>query len=400
VNSHEPATSSRLDKPLRFVIACEVIDNVRLMQPHGMIPYTLHKHYGYDAEVVTYHNGDYSYLEEELKGLKITFLRHFFSRKFKLPFFWYLATHARSIDVLMVYNVKKRPIYYGLIYKLFNPRGFLYSKADTALSEFNFYVENAFFPYKLWMRALGRQFLKKCDAVSIESSKPFRENRQVPADKKLLMPCGLDPDIVARLGVPQRTFDEKENIVLHVSRMGTHQKNTEHLVRSIARMQVPGDWRFVFIGSQTAAFRRFREEFARSHPAAAARMEFHDHIGNKGRLYDFYSRAKIFCLPSRIESFGNVMVEAEYFGSAIAATETIPSVQDLVDGGKAGITFSIQEEADLASKLEALMRDPARLRAMCAAAANYARANLLWKEVVRPLDAAIRRHYGRADIVR
>lgn len=380
-------------KPLRFVIACEVIDNVRLMQPHGMIPYTLHKHYGYDAEVVTYRNGEYSYLENELKGLKIRFLPHFFSKKFKLPFLWYLATHARKIDVLMVYNVKKRPIYYGLTYKLFNPRGFLYSKADTALSEFNFYVENAFLPYKLYMRALGRLFLRKCDAVSIESSKPYRENRQVPEDKKLQMPCGLDPEIVAHLNVRQRDFDEKENIVLHVSRMGTHQKNVEHLVRSIARMHIPDDWRFVFIGSQTPAFRRFLDEFAREHPAAAARMEFHEHIGSKARLFDFYSRAKIFCLPSRIESFGNVLVEAEYFGDAIAATETIPSVQDLVDGGKAGITFSIQDENDLARKLESLIHEPARLRSMSEGAAAYARQHLLWKEIVAPLDAAIRRHY-------
>jgi len=386
-----------MQRPLKFVIACEVIDNVRLMQPHGMIPFTLYKHYGYDAEVVTYRNGDYSYLEKELKGLKIRFLPHFLSKKGKLPFFWYLARHAKEIDVLMVYNVKKRPIYYGLIYKLFNPRGFLYSKADTALSEFNFYVENAFLPYKLWMRALGRLFLKKCDAVSLESTRPWRENRQVAAERKLLMPCGFDPEIVAALGVPERDFTQKEDLVLHVSRMGTHQKNVEHLVRSIARMQLPGNWRFVFVGSQTPAFRQFRDEFLKAHPELRDRMEFHDHIRDKRLLYDFYSRAKVFCLPSRIESFGNVMVEAQYFGNAIAATETIPSVQDLVDGGHAGITFSIQEEGDLAAKLEALLRDPARLAAMSEGARAYARSHLIWKEIVAPLDAAIRRHYGVAS---
>jgi len=386
-----------MPKKLKFVIACEVIDNVRLMQPHGMIPYTLYKHYGYDAEVVAYKNGEYSYLDNELKGLKIRFLRHFFSKKFKPPFFWYLARNARNIDVLMVYNVKKRPIYYGLIYKLFNPRGFLYAKADTALPEFNFYVENAFFPYKYYMRALGKLFLKKCNAVSFESSQPYENNRQVAEDKKLLIPCGFDPDIVRDLSVQERTFAEKENIVLHVARMGSHQKNTEHLVRSIARMQVPDDWRFVFIGSQTDGFRRFRETFVHEHPELEDRMEFHEHIHSKAELYDFYSRAKIFCLPSRIESFGNVMVEALYFGNAIAATKTIPSVQDLVDEGRNGIMFNLQADDDLAQKLESLMRDPERLASMSRAAHHYAMQHLNWKNALRPLDEKIQQHYAIPD---
>ncbi|MGE0081703.1 MAG: glycosyltransferase family 4 protein, partial [Thiohalomonadaceae bacterium] len=313
---------------------------------------------------MTYRNGGYGYLERELRGLKIRFLPHFFSKKFKLPFFVYLALNARKIDALMVYNVKKRPIYYGLIYKLFNPNGFLYAKADTALSEFNFYVANAFLPYKLYMHALGKRFLNKCDAVSFESTRPYHENRQVASHKKLFIPCGFDPDIVTALGVPERPFAEKENIVLHVARMGTFQKNTEHLIRSIPKMRLPDEWRFVFIGSQTSSFRQFREEFVNAHPGLRDRLEFHDHVSDKARLYDFYSRAKIFCLPSRIESFGNVLVEALYFGNAIAATGSNPSVQDLVDGERNGITFDIEQEDDLARKLEALIADPERLAQM------------------------------------
>jgi len=380
---------------LRFVIACEVIDNTRLMQPHGMIPYTLYKHYGYDSEIVSYQHGDYSYLENELRGLKIRFLRHFISRKAKWPFFIYLAMNARKIDVLMVYNVKKRPIYYGLIYKLFNPGGFLYAKADTALSQFNFYVDNAFLPYKLYMRALGKIFLKKCNAVSIESSIPYHGNTQVPRNKLLLMPCGLDIDIVNRLGIRQRKFSEKENIVLHVSRMGTKQKNTEHILRSILLMPaIPEGWKFVFIGSQTKAFGKFVSDFIDEHPEIAPYLEFHEHVADKKELYEYYSRAKIFCLPSRIESFGNVLVEALHFGVAIASNETIPSVQDLVDNGRNGITFSIDREDDMVVQLHELMLDHDRLGKMSEAARDYARTHLVWKDIVFPLDVKIREHFG------
>ncbi|MGE0081412.1 MAG: glycosyltransferase, partial [Thiohalomonadaceae bacterium] len=80
------------------------------------------------------------------------------------------------------------------------------------------------------------------------------------------------------------------------------------------------------------------------------------------------------------------------------ATGSIPSVQDLVDGERNGITFDIEQEDDLARKLEALIADPERLAQMSESARAYARSRLVWKDIVAPLDAAIRRHYqGTAD---
>lgn len=385
---------SKEQKQLRFVIACEVIDNVLLMKPHGMTAYTLYKHYGYDAEVVTYRHGTYPYLEHELKGLKIRFLRSLFSKKAKWPFFLYLLFNARNIDVLMVYNIKKRPIYNGLLYKLLNPNGFLYAKADTSRSRLGFYVDNAFFLYKYYMRFLGKTFLKKCNAVSVESSGVYDHVTQVPQEKLLLMPCGFDPEIVDALGVKARSFAEKENVVLHVARMGTAAKNSEHLLKSILHIENLDGWRFLFVGSQTSSFRKLKETLFAEHPQLADVVEFHEHISDKAQLYELYSRAKIFCLPSKTETFGNVLVEAQHFGNVIAGGEHLPSVQDLVDGGRAGITYSIDVEDDLAVKMAALMSDQERMESMSLAAVEYAEEKLVWKGVVKELHEKIMKHYG------
>lgn len=379
----------------RFVIACEVIDNVRLMKPHGMIPYTMGKHFGYDPEVVTYRHGDYPYAERELAGLKLRFLRPLLSKKAKLPFFWYLARNARHIDVLMVYNIKKRPIYYGLIYKLFNPGGFLYAKADTSWPRFGFYVDNAFFLYKRWMRWLGGQFLRRCNAVSVESRPVYDAITQIDRDKLLLIPCGIDPEIVERLGVQRRPFADKENLVLHVARMGVPQKNSELLLDAIVQQRFPDDWRFAFVGAQTPAFRQRVERFCREHPDKAARVEFREHITDKHELYDYYSRAKVFCLPSRRETFGNVLVEAQYFGNVIAGSAHLPSVQDLIDGGRAGVTFDADSPDDLAAQLQSLMHAPQRLASMSDAANRYAEQHLIWAKALAPLHEKIRLHYAR-----
>lgn len=386
---------SENNKKLRFVIACEVIDNVLLMKPHGMLPYTMYKHYGYDAEVVTYRHGKYPYLKRELKGLKIHFLHSLFSKKAKWPFFLYLAVNARKIDVLMVYNIKKRPIYNGLIYKLFNPHGFLYAKADTSRSNFGFYVDNAFPLYKYYMRFLGKLFLKKCNAVSVESSDVYENVTQVPREKLLLMPCGFDPDIVDRLGVKLRSFSEKENIVLHVARMGAPAKNSEHLLLSLPKMVIPDGWRFVFIGAQTNGFRKLKEKMLAENPALEAVTEFYEHLSDKAQLYELYSRAKVFCLPSKTETFGNVLVEAQHFGNAIAGSEHLPSVRDLIDGGNAGITFSIEDEYDLANSLGGLLQDQQKLETMSGAAVAYAEKHLLWNKIASSLDAKIKQHYQK-----
>lgn len=384
---------SEKHRKLRFVIACEVIDNVLLMKPHGMLPYTMYKHYGYDAEVVTYRHGDYPYLEHELKGLKIRFLRSMFSKKAKWPFFLYLILNARKIDVLMVYNIKKRPIYNGLLYKWLNPRGFLYAKADTSRPHFGFYVDNAFPIYRYYMRFLGKLFLKKCDAVSVESKGVYDNVTQIPHEKLLLMPCGFDPEIVDRLGVSPRRFKDKENIVLHVARMGAQAKNSEHILLSLVKMDIPEGWRFVFIGSQTTNFRKLKDKILAENPKLLKVTEFYEHLNDKAQLYEFYSRAKVFCLPSKTETFGNVLVEAQHFGNAIAGSEHLPSVTDLIDDGNAGITFSIENEDDMANQLSILLKDQKRLEAMSGAAIAYAEKNLIWRNIASVLDMRIRKYY-------
>lgn len=387
-----------MSRKLRFVIACEVIDNLRLMKPHGMVPYTLYKHYGYDSEVLAYNQGEYPFLDNEVKGLKIRFLKPFPTRKSILPYLFYFARHARNIDVLMVYNVKKRPIYYGLMYKFFNPTGFLHVRADTSEPKIGFYVEHAFFLYKWYMQFLGRRFLNKCNTISVETSYIFEHYHPVDRSKLIKIPCGFDPDIAAKVGVPVRSFAEKENIVLHVARIGAWNKFSEHILDTLARIDVPDDWQFIFVGSQTAAFKEYAKQFMTDHPDKAHRVQLVEHTENKADLYDYYSRAKIFCLPSRREPFGNVLVEAQYYANVIVGSSHIPSVQDLTDQGKSGLMFDVNSPSEMGEQLLKLMQDQELLAEMSAAARSYCENNLIWKDIVAPLHNRIQHYYQPATI--
>jgi membrane protease subunit (stomatin/prohibitin family) len=52
--------------------------------------------------------------------------------------------------------------------------------------------------------------------------------------------------------------------------------------------------------------------------------------------------------------------------------------------------------AILLSKLQDLLWDPARTEKMSIAARQYAVDHLVWRDIVTPLDAVVRRHYDAA----
>jgi hypothetical protein len=59
---------------MTFVTLFPGATNIHLTKDVGMIPFIMHKYYGYDSTLVCYKNDEYDYLETEVKGLKIDFL--------------------------------------------------------------------------------------------------------------------------------------------------------------------------------------------------------------------------------------------------------------------------------------------------------------------------------------
>ena len=62
---------------MRFVTMYPETENVHLIKDVGMIPFIMHKKFAYDSTIVCYKNEDYSYLENEVKGLKLDFIKKY-----------------------------------------------------------------------------------------------------------------------------------------------------------------------------------------------------------------------------------------------------------------------------------------------------------------------------------
>lgn len=76
------------------------------------------------------------------------------------------------------------------------------------------------------------------------------------------------------------------------------------------------------------------------------------------RLPELYSRADIFCLPSREEVWGLVVNEAIASGLPVVVSDVCGAARDLIIDGETGFTFEAQNCGDLTEKLHRLVADP------------------------------------------
>jgi len=372
-------TNKELKNKTRFTLIFEDLENVHLHKDVGQIPFQLQKHFGFETEIVCYKNEDrYLYLDGELKELNLKFIN-------ASPLY-YLLKNARKIDVLMLFHVKTETIYATLLYKWLNPAGFVYVKYDlpdekllyAAWGNRNFFTQAK-------RNILFELFVNKLDMLSVECIQVFNSLNKIPASKKIHLPNGFAPEIPSYYGVYPKSFEEKENIILLVGRHGSEQKNSELMFKVLERLKDIGDWQIFFVGPMTKEFEQDRDTFLAEHPNYKGKLHFPGNISDKKLLFDFYNRAKIFCLPSRWESWGLVCGEALYFGCTLVMTQEVSSSPDLTDNGLAGLTAANEDVESWMNVLKGLMQDQSILRHYFIKGKDHFNNHFSWPHALGPL---------------
>ena len=372
----------------KFVSIFNKLESVHLHKDVGQIPYQMHKHFGYDVEIVCRRNEtQYKYINKELTGLKLRFV---FSS------FYYLLLNARKIDVLMLFHIKTETIYLGLLYKILNPNGFLYVKYDHA---------DPHILYSTWgnkniIAQLKRSFYfylfkQQLDLLSIECRKTYLKLTKIPDVKKMYLPNGFDPDIPSYYGIHPKPFEKKDNFILLVGRHGSEAKNSELILDALERMGDIGDWQVIFVGPMTKEFEQLKNTFVVKHPHFRNRVIFTGNIEDKKELFDYYNRSKIFCLPSRWESWGLVCGEAIFFGNVLLMSDKVVSAYDLTNDGQSGFVVASGNAAAWAEQLTALLSNPSMLADYSERASQHFTNNLIWKNILNELHIKISEFYSR-----
>ncbi len=369
-----------------FVTIFPETENFHLVKDVGQIPYFMGKTGEYDSTIVSYKNSpEYPYLEKEVKGLKISFIPR--SGKFlysDVSILKYLFSESKNIDVLNLFHFKKDNLLYLLLYKILNPKGKTYVKLDIDLIFFKNYNSFFFSNFKLknhLLKSLTKLHLNLTDLFSIETEEAREYLIQIYPElegKLICIPNGVDDELI-NSSISLKTFEEKENIIITVGRIGTTQKNSELLLESIKLTDLR-DWKVYFIGDIEESFKNTISNFFETYPHLKDQVFFTGNISDRKQLFEFYNRAKIFCLTSRFEGFPIAFAEASYFGNYIISTPVSGSSY-VTDSGRLGILAEAKPEA-IAGAFGKAVSEGYLNRDVDQEIKDYARLNLTWQKII------------------
>lgn len=367
---------------MRYCVLYPKTENVHLTKDVGMIAYKLNKLYGYDAFVATYKNGEYPYLQNEVKGLKIDFIKR--EKNHFKDVYAYLKKNAYKIDVLQIFHMTLNSVIYAYIYKMFNKNGIVFLKLDCTRV-----LVDKIRQMNIIQRQILNAFLKRVDIIGVEKREIFEELKKElreHSSKLLNVPNGLDFE--KKEIKTQIQFESKEDVILSVGRIGSPEKDSKILMEAFAKIDESklGNFKLVFVGPIEDEFKKEIEDYFKEHEDLQERVIFKGPMYDRKELYDEYRKAKIFCLTSKFESVGIVLIEAGAMGDVIISTNV--GIADEIVNNDNGVIIEVGDVSALADGISNLITSKKLAKASCTTE-KFCRENYDWNVIVRKLHDKI-----------
>lgn len=113
-------------------------------------------------------------------------------------------------------------------------------------------------------------------------------------------------------------------------------------------------------------------------------VTLHGFVEKHRDVLDVMARSHVLCLPSEVEGFGMVIVEALACGTPVVASALEP-IREITEEGKGGSLFPVGDVGEIARQLLALLGDPA-LHARCVAEGRDLASGFDWTALGRQTE--------------
>ncbi|CAM2779525.1 glycosyltransferase family 4 protein [Hathewaya histolytica] len=359
--------------------------NVNLVKEMGMIPYKLHKLYDYDAKIACYKNEEeYSYLEDEVKGLKIDFIKKT-TGNYAIDGVLYLLKHSREIETLQIFHITFYSMCYAIVYKLLNKDGKTYLKLDCSHKLID--KLKSLGKFRMW---IINYYLNKVDLISVEQKKLYSELKELlpkQKDKIINIPNGVDFSFLEENNI-RYDYESKENIILNVARIGAEEKNTPLLLNAFSKIRAieNSGWKLYLVGPIEEDFKEYISTFYENNPKLKDIVIFKGEIRDRRELFTLYKKSKIFTLTSEFESFGISFIEAAALGNAIISTDVGIANEIVLNGG--GTIVSNNNEEILKNSFEEYIYKN-DIEITCNRSYKYCLYNYNWDKIINNLHNSI-----------
>lgn len=387
-------------KPKRFLTLFGKGKNVELVKMTGMIPFKMYQKYGYKSSIVFYRDKEeFTYHKNVVKGLKVIKIQDK-GRKLGLDasLLKFLIRYAKNIDILHRFHYSLQTLIYVIIYKLLNPKGIAYITLDNDLGSLKKYPHSLLLKHPrnfirnfIAYNIIEPLFLNLVDIMSSETSigtEILKNLYKKYQNKFYYQPYGIDDYFIKENKIKLKEFEEKENIILTVGRIGSPQKNHEMLLKVIEKIDLK-DWKVIIAGEiENPEFLEVFKNFINQNPNLKDKIIITGPITDRKELYELYNRSKIFVMTSIFESFGIVMVEAGYFRNYLITTDVI-SAKDITNNEKCGDIVPINDADTFAKKLEFAINNPEYIKEKAENFRNHVLENFLWDKIIEKLQNKI-----------
>ena len=326
-----------------------------------LVPYYLGQALGYQVEICCGYSEEIATQISKRQKKDLHFVRRPLGYKplQRIPIYVkYLWQNASRINLLMCFHWRLETFVNILLYKILNRDGLIYVKLDTESGK-EWDLSRCSFIGRTIRKIIYNSCLSKVNVISCETSQPYNSlcHNKYFGDqlrkKLVLMPNAFDEAHLNILRIKERMYDEKENLMITVGRLGTSQKNTEMLLKALEDVDLK-EWKFCFIGPIENDLNRIIEQFYKNYPSKRKQIIFKGKIDNKKELWEWYNKAKIFVSTSRRESYGLVLNEAKRFRNYIISTRT-GAAEDLIEQEKYGYFIEQEDNIGLSNILSQIV---------------------------------------------
>lgn len=228
------------------------------------------------------------------------------------------------------------------------------------------------------MTRLKRWVLQRCDATSVVSHAMAEEARRLEPDcRPEIIPMGTDLRHRFTPEGPNATERETHRLAF-VGRL-VEKKGLTHLLDALALFPEPERPQLDLVGDGPL---RAELEQRADNLGLSGHVTFHGAIPHD-RLPEIYRRAAIAVFPfveaadGDQEGFGLVVIEAMGCGCAVIASD-LPAVRDTIPDQTTGLRVPPADAEALHARIEELLNEPERIRALAEGGRKHALAHYDW----------------------
>lgn len=349
---------------MKWVTIFERYEDFHFVKDVGQVPYHASKILNYDVEL--WRKGFNENIEVVDGFNLITINANEKTTKVSMGIVKKIIVNARKINVLQLFHLRKYSLVYALVYKIFNPKGYVVIKCDATDCYPNFSFFN-----KIILFIFLRIFINKITVEHKSWSNFFSENN---------IRVEYIPNGVSELYYKGNSNVQKKSVpnMCFVGKCGDERKNVWELINALSRLPQDLEWCLNCVGGETDSFKIEIEKYFNLHPHLKEKIVFRGFV-NPDVMKELYSESHIFIMTSLSEGYPLSTIEACWMGCCPILSKNSGG-NDLI---KSSDGYIYEDENNLAEILQSLILNIDMAVKKGAICSNYVKKNNDWRDNIK-----------------